>query len=159
MRRRYKIATGAVAVLAFAGGGVAYAAWTSSGSGTGAAASTHDTPSSISVGGTPAADLFPGAVNVVTVNVSNPNPYPVIVTSLSAGQAPAVNRGSCAAGTVWSDAKAAAAGVTQTDGTTTIAPNGTGTFALVGHMAANAVDACKDQTFALPLTATLDSAA
>ena len=57
---------------------------------------------------------------------------------------------SCAAGTVTSAAVSAPPN-------TTIAAHGTGTYTLHAVMAGTADDACKSQTFTLPLTATLAS--
>lgn len=95
----------------------------------------------------------------VTVTVSNPNPYPVVVNSLSAGSSALVN--SCPAATVTSDARPIdATGLVQSDDTTkVIAPSGSGTYTLTTRMIGGAVDACKSQTFTLALTATLSSAA
>ncbi len=139
--------------------GVAIAAWTSSGAGSAAAKATTAVDSVIAAA-TSAADLFPGAVSSVTVTISNPNPYPVVVNSISAGSAPLVNT-LCLAGTVTSDARPTdAAGLVQADGSTkTIAAGGSGTYTLTTRMAASAVDACKSQTFSLALSATLSSAA
>jgi len=158
--RHYKfLAAGAVAVVMSLAVGVAFAAWTSSGSGLGSVSSTHDQPSQITSSGS-AADLYPGASDIVTVSVSNPNPYPVIVTSMSAGTSPAVNGGACAAGSVFSDALALVpTGLSQTGGTTVIGPHGSGVYALTGHMITDPNEACKDQTFLLPMTATVQSAA
>jgi hypothetical protein len=139
--------------------GFAFAAWTSSGSGTGEAQSTTSINSVIAPGSsTP--DLYPGATSSVTVTVSNPNPYPIVVNSISAGSSGVVNT-SCVAGTVTSDARAVdATGLFQTgDAVKVIAAGGSGTYTLVTHMTAAAVDACKSQTFSMALTATLSSAA
>ena len=76
------------------GASVAFAAWSSTGSGSATAQATTSVNSVIAAG-TSAANLFPGATNSVTVTVSNPNPYPVIVTSISAGSSALVN-GTCA---------------------------------------------------------------
>jgi len=128
------------------GVGIAFAAWTSSGSGSGTAQAT-DSQNSVIAAGTSAADLYPGATKSVTVTISNPNAYPVLVNT------------SCVAGTVTSDVRATdATGLFQSDNSTkTIAAGGSGTYTLVTHMAASAVDACKSQTFALSLSATLSS--
>ena len=146
-----------VAVLA--GAGAAYAVWSSTGAGTATAQATTSA-SSVIASGTSAADLYPGAVKSITVTISNPNPYPVLVNSISAGSSAVVN-GTCAAGTVTSDARPNdATGLLQTDGTTKqIAPAGSGTYTLTTRMTTGALDACKSQTFTLPLTATLSSVA
>jgi hypothetical protein len=138
--------------------GVAFAAWTSSGSGSGQAGSTTSLDSVITPG-TNSPDLYPGSTSSVTVTVNNPNAYAVVVTSISAGSSNLVN-GTCAAGTVTSDARAMdTAGLEQTAGGTAIAAGGSGEFTLVTHMTTGALDSCKLQTFTLPLTATLASAA
>ncbi|MCW2669248.1 MAG: hypothetical protein JWO27_1145 [Frankiales bacterium] len=143
--------------LTLATAGIAYAAWSSSGSGSGTAQSTTSTDSVIAAG-TSAADLYPGATKSVTVTISNPNPYPVLVTSISGGSSVLVNS-TCAAGSVTSDAKALnAAGLVQSDNSTkTIAPSGSGTYTLVTHMIADPDNACKAQSFSLALTSTLVS--
>ena len=136
-------------------GGFAVAAWTSSGSGSGQAQSMTSIDSVISPG-TNAADLYPGATSSVEVAISNPNPYPVIVTSITAGSSDLVNT-TCLAGTVTSDARANdATGIVQTDNTTkVIAAGGSASYDLTTHMSASAVDACKAQTFTMSLQAAL----
>lgn len=139
-------------------GGYAFATWSSSGSGTGEAKSMTAVDSVISPG-TNAADLYPGATSSVEVTVSNPNPYAVVVNSISAGSSALVNT-TCLAGTVTSDARTTdPAGLLQADNTTTAIPaGGTGSYELVTHMGATAADSCQGQTFTLALTATLSSA-
>ncbi len=131
--------------------GVAFAAWTSTGSGAGTAQSTTSANSVIAPA-VSASDLFPGATKSVTVTISNPNNYPVLVTSIPAGTSDA--SGLCAANTVTSDARALdASGLFQSDGVTkTIAANGSGTYTLTTRMIANPTDDCKSKTFNLPLT-------
>lgn len=146
-RRTTTVAAGLAAATTI---GVAFAAWTSTGSGTGSAASTTSANSTIAPVTLVAADLlYPGATKSTQVTVSNPNAYPVVVTGISAGSSDAVN--GCAAGSVITDAVSNPAG--------TIAPGGTGTYTLTLRMTNNPSDACKSQTFSLPLTATLESAA
>ena len=77
MRKRTAVIA-AVTVLAI-GGGVAYAAWSSSGSGSGSVASTTSANSTISpVAG--AVGLYPGHTVSFQVTINNPNDYPVTVT-------------------------------------------------------------------------------
>jgi hypothetical protein len=144
-------------VGALFGIGVAFAAWSSNGTGSATARSTTSFDSVIAPG-TNAVDLYPGATSSVTVTVSNPNAYPVLVNSISAGSSGLVNL-TCLAGTVTSDARTLdVTGLLQSDGLTkTIAGGGSGTFTLVTHMSATATDACKSQTFSMSLTATLSS--
>jgi hypothetical protein len=140
-----RTATVAAAMAAATGVGVAYAAWTSNGSGTGQAVTRTSVDSVIS----PSADgvsLYPGATSSFQVSVTNPNDYPVTVLTISSGSSNEVN--GCAAGSVLSDASAPG---------TDIAPNSSATFTLTSHMVADPSNACKSQTFTLPLTATLQS--
>lgn len=130
--------------------GIAFAAWTSTGSGSGTAQSTTSENSVVS-GTTHPADLYPGATKSVTVTITNPNDYPILVTSIPAGTSDVV--GGCAANTVTTSARALdATGLFQADGTTkTIAARGSGVYTLASHMIADASDACKSATFNLPI--------
>ena len=154
-----KIAAVLLGATALSVAGVAFAAWTSTGLGNGAAKST-DSKNSVIAAGAFAADLYPGALKSVTVTVSNPNDYPIIVTQISNGSSDVI--GTCAAGSVTatglgSDTSTTA--VAQDGGGTTIAPNGSGTYRLQTRMIGDASDGCKNQTFNLNLTARVQSAA
>ncbi|HKN56441.1 MAG TPA: LEA type 2 family protein [Amycolatopsis sp.] len=142
--KRAAVVLGATGVIVVAG--VAYAAWTSTGSGSGEVKSTTSLNSTIAKLGDGSL-LYPGGGTDFTVTISNPNSYPVVVNSISAGSSDAVN--GCAAGTVTS------AAVSNPSGT--IAAGGSGTYTLHATMDHDAADACKSQTFSLPLTATLSS--
>ena len=151
------IAIVGVALGALAIGAIAFAAWTSNGTGAEAAKSTTDKASAITAE-TSVADLYPGAQKSVTVRISNPNDYPVMVTGIAAGSSKAVN--GCAADSVRSDARTDIKGLTQADGSTIkVVANGSGVYQLTTRMTNDPTDACKSQTFDFPLTATLDSAA
>ncbi|MGH9008613.1 MAG: hypothetical protein ACRDYF_02065 [Acidimicrobiia bacterium] len=157
-----KKALAVTALLGLAGAaGVAYAAWTSDAEGSATAQSTTSIDSTITPEDS-TADLYPGATMSVTVTIDNPNDYPVVVNSISAGSSGVVNT-NCVAATVTSDARVAsdATGLVQSDNATKIiAANDEATYTLVTHMSAAAVDACKSETFTLAgLTATLSSAA
>jgi hypothetical protein len=146
MRKRTALIA-AVAVVVV-GGGVAYAAWSSTGAGNGSVGSTASVNSTISpVSG--ADGLFPGKTVSFSVTINNPNGYPVKVTSITAGSSALV--GACAAGSVTSAAVSNPAG--------TIATGESGTYVLQATMNADAADACQSQAFTLPLTAALVSAA
>ncbi|MBL8775036.1 MAG: hypothetical protein JNK12_03855 [Acidimicrobiales bacterium] len=138
-------------------GAVAFAAWTSSGAGFGTAQSTQDKDSAITAEAS-AADLYPGAEKTVTVRITNPNDYPVIVTGISAGSSDAVK--DCAADSVRSDARDNARGIDQVgDAGAVIEPNDSGVYELTTRMTNDPSNACKNQSFNLPLTASLASAA
>jgi hypothetical protein len=157
MGRRKKILVIPFLVGAMFVAGIGFAQWTSNGTGSVAPKSTTDVASVIAPDSA-SADLYPGATGSASVTISNPNPYPVVVNSISAGSSALVN-GTCTAGSVTTDARALdATGLLQSDGVTkTIAAGGSGTYVLVTHMTTSAVDACKSQTFSVPLTASLTS--
>lgn len=136
-------------LLVFAGAGIAFAAYLSSGTGSGQTVSSVAVNSTIS-SNTPGAQLYPGSTSTYTVTINNPNPYPVKVVSISASSSDATG-GGCPAGTVTSPAVANPAG--------TIAPNGTANYPLTATMAADPANSCQGQTFTMPLTAQLASAA
>src|SRR5438552_11557068 len=75
-----------IAILAVAGSiiGVAIAAWTTGGSGSGQAAAGSAASMTISAG-TPSSSLYPTASADVAATISNPNPYKVNVSSISLG--------------------------------------------------------------------------
>ncbi|MFO7590486.1 MAG: hypothetical protein R6X23_06260 [Acidimicrobiia bacterium] len=163
-RRRRRLALGTLAGVVIVGAGAAVgsfamAAWLGSGGGSATARSTTSTDSAISADAF-AADLFPGAHSSVTVRVTNSNDYPVVVHSIAAGASLATPSG-CPAGTVTTDARAyTATGLAQVDGTTVkIAPRSLAVYALDTRMAASAPDSCQQQSFSIPLTASLASAA
>lgn len=155
-RRATVLTAGVIASTAV---GLAFAAWTSTGSGTGSAASTTDQASTIAPVTLDVADeLYPGATKSTKVTIDNPNDYPVIVTGISAGSSDAVN--GCAAGSVITDAQSDAAGLTQSGVATTVIPaNDDASYTLVLRMTDDPSDACKSQTFSMDLTADLESAA
>lgn len=78
-RRLATAGFGAVALLL--AGGIAYAAWSVFGSGSTTATSTTIAPLGVTT--TVGAQLYPGGTTLLTVTVSNPNPRPVTVTSIT----------------------------------------------------------------------------
>ena len=124
-RKRLAVLGGVLLVLA--GAGVAFAAYLSSGTGSGQTRSSVAVNSTIS-STTPGAQLYPGSTSTYTVAINNPNPYPVKVVSISASTSDKV--GSCPAATVTSPAVANPAG--------TIAPNGTANYPLTANLASAA---------------------
>jgi hypothetical protein len=146
-RRRLAVLGGVLLVLA--GAGVAFAAYLSSGSGTGATTSSVAVSSTISANSS-GAQLYPASTSTYTVTINNPNPYPVKVVTISSSSSQATS-GGCPAGTVTSPAVTNPAG--------TIVPNGSGSYPLTAAMAADPDNSCQGQSFVMPLTAQLASAA
>jgi hypothetical protein len=94
--------------------------------------------------------LSPGTTTKFPVYINNANDYGVRVASISAGTSNAT-AGGCPAGTVTSAPIEGPAGF--------ISPNGVRTYNIDVTMAPNADPKCKDQSFNVPLTVTLASAA
>jgi hypothetical protein len=74
------LVTGTSLVLA---GGVAYAFWTTTGTGTGAASSGTAQALTLAGGSVTGTQLYPGSSGDVVVTITNPNPFPVSVDSLT----------------------------------------------------------------------------
>ena len=103
MRFPKKIAVFAAGIAAFMVVGVAFAAWTSNGTGTGTAqakTAVSLTTSAVSASG---ATLYPGADGKATIKVNNNNDYPIRITDVTYGTAAATTAtggiGTCATGT------------------------------------------------------------
>lgn len=146
MNRRKKIATLGAAVTLI-GGGAAFAAWSASGTGPGQARAL--TAQSITVtSATATADLYPGFTNGdVSFSLANPNPYPVTLTSMTAGSITSSNAAACPASNV---SVTSATGLTLAVGAgATVSGQ---TIADVVSMASGAPDGCQGVTFTISLT-------
>lgn len=146
-RKRLAVLGGLLLVLA--GTGVAFAAYLSGGTGSGSTTSSVAVNSTISASSS-GAQLYPGSTTSYTVTINNPNPYPVKVTNIGTSASEKTS-GGCPAGTVTSPAITNPAG--------TIAPNGSAPYTLTATMAADPDNSCQGQSFTMPLTAQLASAA
>jgi hypothetical protein len=147
------IAVAAVPAVVLAGTGVAFAAWTLSGTGSGTALSAGTT-GLIVAGVTPAAGtLFPsGPAAPVDLTINNPNPYPVNVTSITWGSVSPANTGACAATNVSIDSAASpSSSVNFTIAANTTSP--TEVVPGVVDMAAGAPGGCANMTFSVGVTA------
>ena len=148
--RRKLTLLGAVMAL-FLLGSVVFAAWLVTGNGNGAAQATS-AANLVVAPGTTTADLYPGATGAVKVNVTNPNPFAVTVTSIAGNGAATSTVPACNAST----------GVSFTAPSTTgqvIAAGATANLTLAGAASmSNASDnACQGQTFSIPLSVTASS--
>jgi hypothetical protein len=146
-----KLIASAVVAAALIAGGVAYAAWTSSGVGAGRATSGSAVQLTVTAA-TGAADLFPGTTQGdVWFTITNTNPYPVTFTTMTLGSA-IVN-------TIPGDATACPpTNVTATGATglslTVAASTTSGLLSIpnVVSMASTAPDGCQAKSFDIPLT-------
>lgn len=138
----------AFVVIALAGS-VAVAAWLSSGTGNGyAKATTAQALTTIDASASTSATLYPGATGNVTIDISNPNPYPVRVTSVTGNGTITSNAGSACNGST---------GVTftnQTGLTLDVGANTDATFTLNGAVSmTNASDnSCQGAVFTIPVS-------
>jgi hypothetical protein len=145
---------GAVTVMVLGIVSLGYAAWTSSGGGTGfAKAASAQNLTTASVTGTTSATLFPGATGDLVVNVTNPNSYPIKVTSVTGNGTIAADSGHSTCG---QDAQHPT-GVTYTDQTglsIAVAANSSSQVTLSGSVKmTNASDnSCQGATFSVPVS-------
>ena len=128
----------------------AFAAWNASGSGQ--ATVQGKTAQALTVSNVAISDaLYPSATSGVKVSVTNPNPYPVTVTSIEGNGAITVDslHSDCAASNVSFTNQTLASGVVlgANDGNATIETAGG------VKMIANAADACQGATFTIPVKA------
>jgi hypothetical protein len=143
MRKTQKVAIVGGTVATLMAGGIAYAAWTSEGSGTGTA--TAGSAVTLGVDGNDISGLYPTGTFAATVKVTNPNPYKVTLSSLDFTGATTTAAG-CDASTV---TVADLTGLSEELG----ANGGDHTFAVEVSMSNDATDECQGATFELNYTA------
>ncbi|GAB3158152.1 hypothetical protein GCM10027258_68790 [Amycolatopsis stemonae] len=152
LRRALVVTTVVGATL---GGGIAVAAWTSTGAGTaGAKAGTAAAPATGTVDASAITTglLYPGGQGTAKIQITNPNPYAVTVTRIAANGAATGTGGTGSCGTT---------GVTWTlqQPGSAIAAGGTATLTLPNavSMATTADDGCQGAVFSIPVTVTVSS--
>jgi len=144
--RRLGIVAVFMGVMAVAA--VAFAAWTTNGSGAGyAKATSAQDLSTVDVSASTTAQLYPGGTGDVLIKIHNPNPYPVRVTAIDGNGAITADGG---------HASCVTTGVTYTDqsGTFDVAANSDQQFTLTGAVSmSNASDnGCQGATFTIPVS-------
>jgi hypothetical protein len=147
--RRKLTLLGAVMAL-FLLGSVVFAAWLVTGNGNGAAQATS-AQNLVVAPGTTTADLYPGATGAVKVNVTNPNPFGVTITSIAGNGAVTTGQAGCTT-----------TGVTFTAPTTTgqvIAAGATLNLTLpnAASMSNASLNACQGAMFDVPVTVSASS--
>ena len=131
--------------------GLVYAAWTSSGTGSGyAKAKSAQNLTTVDVSASTTATLYPGADGDVLIKISNPNQYPVRVTSVTGNGAVTADSGHAGCVTT---------GVTftnQTGQTIDVPAGGTtqATLTNAAHMSNASDDGCQGATFTIPVSLT-----
>jgi hypothetical protein len=152
MRKRTKIAIATLVAFAAIGGGVAYAVWTATGSGSGAgealiAQAMTVNPITPSQSG---ASLYPGGpAGWVYLTITNPNPFPVNVTHINWGTPTSTNPTNCPNSQISLDASA------PSTLNVTVPANGvSGTLQIfsVLDLAHTAPDGCQGVAFNVPVT-------
>jgi hypothetical protein len=127
---------------------VAFAAWTSTGSGSGRAKSLSAQNSTVTAR-TGAADLYPGFTNGdLYFTVNNPNPYDVTFTSATFGAVTSSDTTACPSSNVTVDASAS-------DLSLTVPAGSAGTDLQIDdvvNMLADAPNGCQDKTFEIVVT-------
>jgi hypothetical protein len=147
--RRGTVLTTVLAVVFAAG--IALAAWTATGSGSGyAKATSAQVLTTVDVSATTAATLYPGATGDVKLEIDNPNPYPVRVTDVSKSGSVTVDGGHAGC-------NVASVDFTDQSGLTLdVAAGASDAFTLTGSVAMTAAanDSCQGATFTIPVTLT-----
>ena len=144
-----RIVVGGVTVLVLAAVGLVYAAWTTSGSGSGYAKATNaQSLTTDDVSATTTAQLYPGGTGDVEVKINNPNDYPVRVTDVTGSGTITANGGigTCTTtGVTFTD---------QTGQTIDIAANGSQsvTFNNAASMSNASDNGCQGATFTIPVS-------
>jgi hypothetical protein len=144
-------------LVVLGGAGLVFAAWLTSGSGSGyAKAGTSQALSTVDVSASTTATLYPGVSGDVVVKFSNPNPFQVRVTSVSLNGTSAditpdaAHSGCTTTGVSFTNQTALALDVPAKSG----GVNGTLQTTLTGaaSMSNASVDACQGATFTIPVT-------
>lgn len=169
LRRRVGVVLGVTLLLT--GGGVAVASWTASGTGQGSARAASVTGLLVGAGSpvgalyplpadtTPATGYGSGTVGSVAATVTNPNPFPVTITSATVGSVTAspVGGRTCATGNVLPTTTAP---VPLTPPVTLAANSAPTPMTVPGalYMIPTAEDGCQGATFSVSVTVTGASA-
>ena len=149
-RKRNLIVTG-VTLTVMTAVGFVYAAWTTSGAGSGyAKAGTGQSLTTVDVSASTGATLYPGATGDVKLQISNPNPYAVRVTAVSGNgtiTADAGHSGCTTTGVTFTNQSGLTIDVPASSSTTT-------TLTGAAAMSNASLNACQGATFTIPVTLT-----
>ena len=150
MNKRKRSGLLALLLVGMLGGGIAFAAWLTNGTGS-LGGRAGDAQQFLVIATTPATDLlYPGGTGILTGTVTNPNDYPVQVQSVTLGAITTSNP-DC-------DASNVSFPTVTLTGLTVVAPaDSAGTVLALPNaiaMDADAADECKNVTFTVAVTAT-----
>ena len=145
--RRKKIGAIAAFTALTAGGGVAWGLWSANGTGSGRTTALTAVSVTVTAAAGPAS-LYPGATDGdITFTLTNPNPYPVQLTTMTPGAITSSNAGACPVTNV-SVAGATGLAINVAGGAT----SATQTISNVVSMIAAAPDGCQGVQFTIALT-------
>jgi hypothetical protein len=130
--------------------GIAIGAWNATGSGTGYAKA--GTSSSLTLGdasGSTVADLYPGATGNVKITVTNPNSFPVLITTVSQTASTSITSDKGAA----CNASTGVTFTTQSGLSLALGAGATNTFTLTSAVAMSnaSANACQGAVFSIPV--------
>jgi hypothetical protein len=157
LSRKRRVIGGAITVLVLGIVGLVYAAWTTTGSGSGyAKAGSSSALSTVDVSASTTATLYPGTSGDVLIKLSNPNPFPVQVTGVSLNgansdiAADASHSGCTTTGVSFSNQTGLSIDVPAKSGGT----NGTAqaTLTNAATMSNASLNACQGATFTIPVS-------
>ena len=154
VRNKRKLIVGAAVLLTIVvSGGVAYAQWSGSATGTGRARATTSVEATINpADGAP--DLYPGfADGDVSFTVTNPNAFAITYTDMTAGTVTSTDETNCPAANVTVEP--------ATELSLASPPGASGTLSIadVVTMSADAPDGCQGVSFNIALTLTGEQSA
>jgi len=152
-RRFYMIMTGVgLSVGVAVASSIAFATWTTDGSGTASDQALTAQAVTLDAVATPTADLYPGGQGAAQFTVTNPNPYPVQLTSISFTTVTSGNEANCPATNL-----TVAATIDLSASPISVPANGqSGTESVPGAftLSASAPDGCQGVVFTVDATAT-----
>jgi hypothetical protein len=149
--KKHRLIGAAASILVVVAAGLVYAAWTTSGSGSGyAKAGSSQALTTVDVSASTTATLYPGANGDVLLSINNPNDYPVRVTDVTGSGAitAAGGLGTCATtGVTFTDQTGQAIDIPAGSATTT-------TLTGAAHMSNASENGCQGATFTIPVSLT-----
>lgn len=152
--RKLVIAGAAVVAAVLMGGGLAFAYWSATGSGSGSALADTAQPVTVNTVAltSTSASLYPGGpAGNVYFTVTNPNPYPIKITNITWGTPTSSNPTACSSALISVDPGAPTTGLDITVGA-----NGTSTpveVSAVLDLSSSATAGCQGNSFSVPITA------
>lgn len=144
-----KLTAGTIVLGVALAASVAFAAWTATGTGSGyTQATTAQALSTVDVSASTTAQLYPGGTSDVKIRISNPNPYPVVVTDVEGSGAITSDKGgACDASTGVSFTDQTGQSIAVAAGSTTNV-----TFAGAASMTNASDNTCQGAIFTIPVT-------